>query len=60
MRSDLHKAPTPGPHDPPFLLLPSVFSKHDDECVIPPLLFSKTLREPTLQAGRCQKLCKKK
>ncbi|MXQ91204.1 hypothetical protein E5288_WYG006809 [Bos mutus] len=37
-----------------------IFSKHDDECVITPLLFSETLREPTLQAGRCQKLCKKK
>ncbi|EPQ15416.1 Single-stranded DNA-binding protein 3 [Myotis brandtii] len=35
-----------------------VFSKHDDECVT--LLFSEMLREPALQAGRCQKLCKKK
>ncbi|ELK26752.1 Single-stranded DNA-binding protein 3 [Myotis davidii] len=36
----------------------AVFSKHDDECVT--LLFSETLREPALRAGRCQKLCKKK
>lgn len=60
VRPSFTRLPLPGPREPPFSAssLP-VFSKHDDECVIP-LLFSKMLREPALQAGRCQKLCKKK